>query len=353
MKALKVVVFSLLLGSTGAYFYAYRRTNGNVFQSIQFALYCLRITLEFCSFSLPDQQHQPTEIVRMPKAPAINSYVSIFDQPSSSLLYMSSFESPVASYYSSYGSQKAINELRAGDSRVTQAAWLLVTIWMLQQQSVGFQPVNHVPLPPHIESARNSLFGKPKSDRLSCREYQYRSQTQLEMARRAPVINMDKEYQNFLLMKHPETECSQERFKALSTDPQRKMIDEYSIKKAIIILEAEGRGIIKGAERPDLDNGEPNIDFKVKGPGNHRYVDVKEPRNFGRGNQDLDSAARRMGHKIYKQKEQSKFGILRNEVLHIVNLELLDPGQRSSYQTNLFSPHGSKDIIIVDITKRS
>lgn len=172
---------------------------------------------------------------------------------------------------------------------------------MLQQQSVGFQPVNHVPLPPHIESARNLLFGKPKSDRLSCREYQYRSQTQLEMARRAPVIDMDKEYQNFLLMKHPETECSQERFKALSTDPQRKMIDEYSIKETIIILEAEGRGIVKGAERPDLDNGEPNIDFKVKGPGNHRYVDVKEPRNFGRGNQDLDSAARRMGHKIYKQ----------------------------------------------------
>jgi len=29
------------------------------------------------------------------------------------------------------------------------------------------------------------------------------------------------------------------------------MIDESSIKEAIIILEAEGRGIVKGAERPD------------------------------------------------------------------------------------------------------
>lgn len=99
----------------------------------------------------------------------------------------------------------------------------------------------------YIESARNLLFGKAKSDRLSCRQYQYRSQTQLEMARRAPMIDMDKEYQKFLLIKHPEIECSQERFKALSSDPQRKMIDESSIKEAIIILEAEGRGIVEEA----------------------------------------------------------------------------------------------------------
>ena len=81
-------------------------------------------------------------------------------------------------------------------------------------------------------------------------------------------------------------------------------------------------------------------------------MDVKEPRNFGRGNQDLDSAARRMGHKIYKQKEQSKFGILRDEVLHIVNLELLDPGQQQDYQKNIFIPHSSEGITIIDITKR-
>ena len=38
-------------------------------------------------------------------------------------------------------SQNAINELRAGDSRVKEAAWLLITIWMLQQRSMGFQPL--------------------------------------------------------------------------------------------------------------------------------------------------------------------------------------------------------------------
>jgi len=60
--------------------------------------------------------------------------------------------------------QKLINELRAGDSRVRQAALLLLTVWMLQHQSVGFQPINPAPREPHIESARNLLFGKPKPD---------------------------------------------------------------------------------------------------------------------------------------------------------------------------------------------
>ena len=51
-------------------------------------------------------------------------------------------------------SQNAINELRAGDSHVREAAWLLLTICMLQQQSVGFQPVRQAPPPPHRQ-----LFG--------------------------------------------------------------------------------------------------------------------------------------------------------------------------------------------------
>ena len=71
-------------------------------------------------------------------------------------------------------------ELRAGDSRLTQAAWLLITIWMLQQQSVGFQPINPAPMPPHIESARNLLFGKPKPDQLSCRQLSRFDQQEFE-----------------------------------------------------------------------------------------------------------------------------------------------------------------------------
>eukprot|EP00978_Attheya_sp_CCMP212_P049240 scaffold635282_cov519-Attheya_sp.AAC.3 len=64
---------------------------------------------------------------------------------------MDNIQRPVSQHDLSYHSQSVINELRAGDSRLTQAAWLLITIWMLQQQSAGFQPINLVPRPPHLQ----------------------------------------------------------------------------------------------------------------------------------------------------------------------------------------------------------
>lgn len=63
---------------------------------------------------------------------------------------MDKIEYPVPQHYVSYHSQSVIKELRAG-SRLTEAAWLLLTIWMLQHQSVGFQPVRQGPPPPHIQ----------------------------------------------------------------------------------------------------------------------------------------------------------------------------------------------------------
>ncbi|MFT4851018.1 MAG: hypothetical protein ACI83B_003580 [Sediminicola sp.] len=89
------------------------------------------------------------------------------DYRPSGLLMDSIERSSLVSKYSY--SQSVINELRAGDSRVTQAAWLLITIWMLQQESVGFQPVRQAPMPPHLESARNLLFGKQQPDQFFCR----------------------------------------------------------------------------------------------------------------------------------------------------------------------------------------
>lgn len=46
-----------------------------------------------------------------------------------------------------YDSEKPILHHQNGVN-LTEAAWLLITIWMLQQQSVGFQPVRQPP-PPH------------------------------------------------------------------------------------------------------------------------------------------------------------------------------------------------------------
>ena len=270
-------------------------------------------------------------------------------------LYMTKIEQPVPQHYVSYHSESVIKELRAG-SRVTEAAWLLLTIWMLQQQSVGFQLVRQAPPPPHIESARNLLFGKPKSDQPSGRQYPYRSRTQLEMARTrrrrsVRIINMDEEYEKFLRIKNPETVCSRERYEELCTDPQRDIIDDASIKEAKIILEAEGRGIAQNVRRPTKD--EPNLDFKDDGPGPIEFIDVKEPRNWGKGNEDLESAAIRMGEKIKKQKDNAgDFGIPREKVLHIVNVELLNFDERPDYQKNIYTVNGSDGIVIMDIRIR-
>jgi hypothetical protein len=131
---------------------------------------CLGVALCFSNI-------QPSEAIGLSVLPASlvrvqpsyqHPYVSILDEYRPSGLYMTNFErSSLVSQHSQ--SLKLINELRAGGSRVREAAWLLITIWILQQQSVGFQPVNYAPLPPHIESARNLIFGKPNIDQFSCR----------------------------------------------------------------------------------------------------------------------------------------------------------------------------------------
>lgn len=43
---------------------------------------------------------------------------------------------------------------------MTHAAWLL---------HINFQLVRQAPMSPHLQSARNLLFGKPKPDQFSCR----------------------------------------------------------------------------------------------------------------------------------------------------------------------------------------
>ena len=101
--------------------------------------------------------------------------------------------------YVSSHSESVIKELRAGLC-LTDAARLFITIWMLQQQqSVSFQPINRPPAPPHIESANNLLFGKPKPYTSSTRhmsnfdqqqfsDEEYPSATTLEEAQALPNV---------------------------------------------------------------------------------------------------------------------------------------------------------------------
>lgn len=73
-------------------------------------------------------------------------------------------EQPVG--YVLYHSESLIKEIRAGSS-FTDAVWLFLYIWMLQHQSIGFQPVQPIRQPPHIEGRNHLLFGNPKIDRFS------------------------------------------------------------------------------------------------------------------------------------------------------------------------------------------
>jgi hypothetical protein len=172
MKLSKSILIFLFVSSTlSAFYYALKRTDGNVWQSIMFAMYFLAIKIGLIApnFTSKLDDHQPNPQLVSKVLAVYNPYVSVLDDYHHSGLYMDKIEQPVPQHYVSYHSQSVIKELRAG-SRLTEAAWLLLTIWMLQHQSVGFQPVRQAPPPPHIESAQNLLFGKPKSDQLFCQQ---------------------------------------------------------------------------------------------------------------------------------------------------------------------------------------
>jgi hypothetical protein len=162
MKFSKSILIFLFLSSTvSTFYYALKRTDGNVCKSIMFTMYFLSIKIGLIGPNLPLNldQDQPTQQL-------VSRVVSILDEYRPSGLFMDSIDrSALVSQYSY--SQDAINELRAGGSRVREAAWLFITIWMLQQQSVGFQPVRQAPPPPHRQlfggtssSSRNNYFSK-------------------------------------------------------------------------------------------------------------------------------------------------------------------------------------------------
>lgn len=165
-----ILIFLFVSSILGAFSFALYRTDGNVYKSILFTLYFLAIKITLIGPNVPLKldHHQPNQqLVRRIKTMGVyNRYVSILDDYHPSGLLMDSIEGSGLVPKYSY-SQNAIKELRAGDSRVREAAWLLITIWMLQQQSAGFQPVRQTPPPPHHQlfggtssSPRNNYFSK-------------------------------------------------------------------------------------------------------------------------------------------------------------------------------------------------
>lgn len=254
-------------------------------------------------------------------------------------------EQPILQHYDyvSSHSQSVINELRAG-SRLTEAAWLLLTIWMFQQQSVGFQPVIPVVRPPHVEAAHNLLFGKPKTDKFSSQRFE----TKLEGRKRHRAeiqIDMNDQYQKFLLTKNRNTNCSRQRFEELCRDQKTGRIDFSHIDEALGLLEAEGRGFVEDGYRTEKDV--IDADFGVKGPHPYDLADVKTPINWGKGNEDLKAAAERMGKKIIQQKSRMKsYGKM---PLHIVDLGKLNTSEKTYFKQNVIDTIGiSKDLVFIN-----
>ena len=200
-------------------------------------------------------------------------------------------------------------------------------------------------MPPHLESARNLLFGKPKSDQFSCR---HRSQTILEGRKRNRAeinIDMDDQYREFMLTKNPNTNCSQKRFEELCRDPKIGNIDFSSIDEGLGILEAEGRGLVKNASRPK--KSVIDADYEIEGPGPYDLADIKTPINWGKGNENLESTAIRMGEKIVQQRLRMQS--YEKNPLHIVDLRKLNPSEKTSYKQNVMNTIGnSKDLVFIN-----
>lgn len=334
-----ILIFVFVTSTVSAFYYSLKRTNGNIYQSMMFIMYFLVITPEL-------DQYQPNQqlLSRVIESPGYHPYLSLYNEYRPSGLYMDKIEHPVPQhYYVSYHSESVIKELRAV-SRLNEAAWFLLTIWMLQQQSVGFQPVRPVVRPPHVEAAHNLFLGKPKTDKFSSQRFE----TKLEGKKRHRAeikIDMNDQYHKFLLTKNENRNCSRQRFEELCRDQKTGRINFSSIDEALSFLEAEGRGFVEDGYR--TEKNVIDADFGVKGPHPYNLADVKTPINWGKGNEDLKAAAERMGKKITKQR--SRMQSYGKTPLHIVDLRKLNTSEKTYFKQNVIDAIGiSKDLVFVN-----
>ena len=94
-----ILIFLFVTSTVSAFYYALKRTNGNVSQSIMFTMYFVGIKIGLIGPNLPPKldQDQPTQ--QLVSRVAYNPYVSILDDYRPSGLYMDKFEQPVSQHY--------------------------------------------------------------------------------------------------------------------------------------------------------------------------------------------------------------------------------------------------------------
>jgi len=156
---------------------------------------------------------------------------------------------------------------------------------------------------------------------------------------------MDDQYRQFMRTKNPNTNCSRKRFEELCRDPKTGNIDFSSIDEGLGILEAEGRGFVKNASRPN--KSVIDADYEIEGPGPSDLADLKTPINWGKGNENLESASIRMGEKIVQQRlRMQSYG---KNPLHIVDLRKLNPSEKPIYIQNVINTIGNpKDLVFIN-----
>ena len=74
---------------------------------------------------------------------------------------------------------------------------------------------------------------------------------------------------------------------------------------------------------------------------------MKTPINWGRGNEDLEATAERMGKKIEQQRSRMQnYG---KTPLHIVDLRKLNTSEKTDFKQNVIDAIGiSKDLVFVN-----
>lgn len=116
-----------------------------------------------------------------------------------------------------------------------------------------------------------------------------------------------------------------ERLREFSNDPQTGAPNAKSISEAQTILDAEQAGMVQSPRRPNLSQGEPNLDFVIDGPGNYRYGEIKTP-------QDPANVG---GRTIQQQAGDisGKLGHYDSNVRVLVDLRNLSAAQKADFMT--------------------
>ena len=94
-------------------------------------------------------------------------------------------------------------------------------------------------------------------------------------------INIEQEYKDFLKKiseKGYTIDCSQDRFRDLTTNPQTGQIDRKSVTEAIGGLEGEALGMYTNLRR--VENLNVDLDFQIDSKNGYRFLDPKTMIDF-------------------------------------------------------------------------